>query len=227
VNRIAVALHDVEPATFERCALIRDWLNDLGIDRATLLVVPAPELHPFADTRPELADWLAECVRAGDAVAQHGLQHPQPCGRGGEFAGLDADEARRALRSGRRLLHLAGVEPRGFVAPGYAYSAGLRHTLRTMYDWWATLGTVQRSGFPPMRVPALRLGPLARTRALLAGPLLRLDLGPADLDLPRHVRAVERILTRAGDRIAVTYDDLAAGTEARGEVVDALSAPGR
>ena len=30
---LAVALHDVEPATFERCALIRDWLSDLGVDR--------------------------------------------------------------------------------------------------------------------------------------------------------------------------------------------------
>ena len=41
---IAVALHDVEPATFERCALIRDWLSDHGVARATLLVIPAPDL---------------------------------------------------------------------------------------------------------------------------------------------------------------------------------------
>jgi hypothetical protein len=26
----AVAIHDVELATFTRCALIRDWLDDLG-----------------------------------------------------------------------------------------------------------------------------------------------------------------------------------------------------
>jgi hypothetical protein len=31
MSRIAVALHDVEPATFERCALIRDWLADCGV----------------------------------------------------------------------------------------------------------------------------------------------------------------------------------------------------
>src|SRR2546429_9467231 len=30
-RRIAVALHDIEPATFERCALIRDWLRDHGV----------------------------------------------------------------------------------------------------------------------------------------------------------------------------------------------------
>ena len=34
MSAIAVALHDVEPATFERCALIRDWLADCGVDGA-------------------------------------------------------------------------------------------------------------------------------------------------------------------------------------------------
>src|SRR3954452_16571615 len=95
---LAVSLHDVEPATFERCALIRDWLNDLGVDRVTLLVIPAPDLHPFHDRRPDLAEWLDECSRAGDAVAQHGFHHPR--GRRGEFAGLDGTETRRAVLAG-------------------------------------------------------------------------------------------------------------------------------
>jgi hypothetical protein len=72
---IAVALHDVEPATFERCALIRDWLDDHGIERVTLLVIPAPDLHPFNDRRPEMVHWLADCAERGDAIAQHGFQH--------------------------------------------------------------------------------------------------------------------------------------------------------
>src|SRR2546423_2591459 len=32
-RRIALALHDIEPATFERCALIREWLDDHGVER--------------------------------------------------------------------------------------------------------------------------------------------------------------------------------------------------
>ena len=70
-----MAIHDVEPATFERCALIRDWLDDHGIDRATLLVIPAPDLHPFFQRRPDLAAWLLDCRDRGDAIAQHGFQH--------------------------------------------------------------------------------------------------------------------------------------------------------
>src|SRR5260221_13528795 len=72
---IAVSLHDIEPATFERCALIRDWLSDHGVDRVTLLVIPARDLHPLAERSPELRDWLVERRAAGDAIAQHGVRH--------------------------------------------------------------------------------------------------------------------------------------------------------
>lgn len=224
---IAVSLHDVEPATFERCALIRDWLNDLGVDRVTLLVIPAPDLHPFHDRRPDLAEWLDECSRAGDAVAQHGFQHRRlHAGRGrrrGEFVGLDGDETRRAVLAGRRVLKLAGIQPRGFVAPGYAYTNALRATLATTFEWWAGIGRLHRaSGAAPTTAPALALGTssalkrwssprVVRAGAMLSGELLRLDLHPADLDHPRHVGAVEKVLRRARDRSAVTYDELAAG----------------
>ena len=62
-----MALHDIEPATFERCALIRDWLADLGVDRLTLVVSPAADQHS-----PALAEWLRERRVAGDAVAHQG-----------------------------------------------------------------------------------------------------------------------------------------------------------
>jgi|SRR4051794_33021371 predicted deacetylase len=231
---IAVALHDVEPATFERCALIRDWLGDHGVDRVTLLVIPAPDLHPFHDRRPDMAEWLEECGRGGDAIAQHGFQHRQArraagprqlvarvqCREAAEFVGLNVDETRRAVLAGRRVLRLAGIQPRGFVAPGYAYTGALRATLATTFDWWAGLGRVHRADRTTTTAPALTLGTstrwkrwtspgVVRAGALLSGDLLRLDLHPADLDHPRCVAAVERVLRRARDRDAVTYDQLA------------------
>lgn len=233
---IAVSLHDVEPATFERCALIRDWLNDHGVDRVTLLVIPAPDLHPFHDRRPDMTQWLDECARAGDAIAQHGFQHRQARrgngarqlvarvqgGDAAEFVGLDADETRRAVLAGRRLLRLAGIQPRGFVAPGYAYTNALRTTLSTTFDWWAGIGRLHRADHTTATAPALTLGTSTRVKrwaspavvrvgARLSGDLLRLDLHPADLDHPRCVGAVERVLRRSRERSAVTYDELAAG----------------
>jgi predicted deacetylase len=231
---IAVSLHDVEPATFERCALIRDWLDDHGVDRVTLLVIPAPDLHPFQDRRPELVTWLDERARRGDAVAQHGFQHRQlrraapgrqlvarlQGGPAAEFVGLDGDETRRAVLAGRRVLRLAGIQPRGFVAPAYAYTPALRETLASMFDWWAGLGRLHRANRPATVAPALCLGTSTRAKrwmsplvvragALAGGPLLRLELHPADLDHPRCVGAVERVLVGARRRTAVTYDDLA------------------
>jgi len=121
--KIAVALHDVEPATFERCALIRDWLSDHGVDRVTLLVIPARDLHPLGGRCPEMVDWLQERRLAGDSIAQHGFQHVQLRGgqpsqgvlptrgrRAAEFVGLDQEETRRAVEAGWRILKLAGIE---------------------------------------------------------------------------------------------------------------------
>ena len=147
---LAVAIHDVEPATFERCALIRDWLDDLGVERVTLLVIPAPRLHPFPARFPELANWLLDRVDAGDAVAQHGLQHPRTRTRplrrvAAEYPGLDAAATIASVETGRNVLFDAGLEPRGFVAPGYAYTSALRAHLATRFDWWATLLTLRGS----------------------------------------------------------------------------------
>jgi len=231
MRTLAVALHDVEPATFERCALIRDWLDDLGVARVTLLVIPAPRLHPFTVRSPELTDWLLDRVDAGDAIAQHGLQHwrtrppalavrPLRRWQGGEaaeFPGLDPAATAEVVDAGRRILIAAGLQPRGFVAPAYAYTSSLREHLAASFDWWATLLGLR--GSAPVRSPALCLGTsgplkraaspvLVRAGAAMSGKLLRLDLHPADFDHPRHVLALERVLLNAKPRTAVTYDDL-------------------
>jgi predicted deacetylase len=236
-HTIAVAVHGIEPATFERCALIRDWLADHGVDRVTLLVIPARDLHPVGERSPEMVRWLGECGRAGDSIAQNGFQHVRlrsggglPIAlrggrRGAEFAGLDEDEARRAVAAGWRVLKLAGIEPDGFVAPAYAYTAALRAALRQRFRWWAGLLRIHRSDGTPERTSALSpafsltgAGPLTRVLspqllrvgAMLPTGTLRVDIHPADLARPRHMLALEWVLARnGGRRTAVTYRELA------------------
>src|SRR2546430_4588979 len=128
---IAVALHDVEPATFERCALIRDWLDDLGVDRVTLLVIPAADLHPVGDRSPELAAWLAHRSRRGDEIAQHGFRHLQlrtasaprqlvaraHGARAAELVGLGDAETRRVVDAGPRGPRARPLSGRHLLAP--------------------------------------------------------------------------------------------------------------
>jgi len=244
-RRIAVALHDIEPATFERCALIRDWLSDHGVDRVTLLVIPARDLHPLGERSPEMTGWLVERRAAGDSIAQHGFQHERtrrgglaqsllaaPALRFGEFVGLDEAETQRAVNAGWRVLKLAGIEPDGFVAPAYAYTPALRNVLPRRFRWWAGLLGVHRLAFPADEQRARLLapvwgmggdGPLKRTLSpmliraggMLGGRTLRIDLHPADLEHPRQMLALDRVLDRAGrQREAITYDELAAAAAA-------------
>jgi predicted deacetylase len=262
---LAVALHGIEPATFERCAVMRDWLADHGVDRVTLLVIPARDLHPVGARSPEMIEWLCERRDAGDSIAQHGFQHVRGRGqgaarrllarahgqRGGEFVGLDDEETRRAVHAGWRVLKLAGIEPDGFVAPAYAYTPALRRTLRLRFRWWAGLLRVHRApqqldagegadlapharathaapGEQPQSstcalAPAWSLataGPvsrvlspaLVRAGSLLPTSTLRLDLHPADLRNPRHMMALEWVLTHSAHRrMAITYRELASG----------------
>jgi predicted deacetylase len=192
-GRIAVALHDIEPATFERCALIRDWLSDHGVDRATLLVIPARDLHPLSERSPEMTRWLADRRAAGDSIAQHGFQHLQMRGgafsrrplararsRGSaEFVGLDSNETRRAVDAGWRVLKLAGIEPDGFVAPAYAYTPALRNVLPDKFRWWAGLLALHRThavaegDSSGMITPAWGIGMGSPLRRTLAPSLIR------------------------------------------------------
>ena len=207
-GQIAVALHDIEPATFERCALIRDWLDDHGVDRVTLLVIPARDLHPLGERSPEMAGWLAERRCAGDSIAQHGFQHertrragrsPQsllcsPARRTGEFVGLDPAETQRAVNAGWRLLKLAGIEPDGFVAPAYAYTPALRSLLPRRFRWWAGLLGVHRRApndqEPRGRLlaPAWGIGTESPLKRILSPALIRAGglLGGHTLRLDLH-----------------------------------------
>jgi predicted deacetylase len=217
-RRIAVALHDVEPATFELCALIREWLEDRGVDRATLLVIPARDLHPFGERSPQMIDWLTARRRAGDSIAQHGFQHeqlrrggrsrqtlmPARSRRAAEFAGLDGAETRRAVEAGWRVLKLAGIEPDGFVAPAYAYTRALRDALATdgilgsKFRWWA--GLLRLHGAPGggagpgrMLAPAWGLGSESVTRRVLSPSFIRAGtlLCGGTLRLDLHPRDLE------------------------------------
>jgi Uncharacterized protein conserved in bacteria (DUF2334) len=186
--RLAVALHDIEPATFEHCTLIRDWLSDLGVQRVTLCVIPAADHHPFFQRSPAMTEWLRERRISGDAIAQQGFV-------GGR--GPAPRESGEHVRAGRRILQLADLEPSGYRAPSLAHVAGAWRELSRTFDWWMTAGRV-------------------RTGSVRGGGTLRVDVHPHDFDAhPMRTRTLEKTLRRAAERCrSVTYDELAAAAPA-------------
>jgi predicted deacetylase len=75
LDSVAVAIHDVSPATLDDCVAIRETLDDWRIDRATLLAIPTPGGEPLHRQCSETPAPLRARVASGDAVAQHGLRH--------------------------------------------------------------------------------------------------------------------------------------------------------
>jgi predicted deacetylase len=212
----------------------------------TLLVIPARDLHPLAERSPQLRSWLVERRACGDAIAQHGFHHERLDSRAfvrrtiagdrrraAEFVGMNAQEAQRAVDAGWRLLKLAGVEPDGFVAPGYAYTRALRAALGPRFRWWATLMRLHRIGTHAnadvadarahVLAPAWGVSSdgrlrgaasplLVRAGALMAPRTLRLDVHPSDLDHPRRMLALEWALRHSSrGREAITCEQLLAG----------------
>jgi predicted deacetylase len=233
-GRLAVAMHDVEPRSFARSKAIRTWLSARGVERVTLLVIPAADLHPIGSRAPALSAWLRARVAAGDCVAQHGLVHkasgvaswPRSIvagwqgGAAAEFPGLGRDDAARRVHTGRRLLNEIELDPRGFVAPGYAYTRELRGVLSESFDWFADLRAVRTRVAGDLHARALCLGSstalkralspaVVRAIARAPGAVMRVDIHPADFDHSGHVATLEELLTQANGRGAVTYDELA------------------
>jgi predicted deacetylase len=231
---LAVAMHDVEPRSFARSREIRTWLEDRGVGRVTLLVIPAPDLHPIGARAPDLVAWLRHRVACEDVVAQHGLVHrastaprwPRSAlaawqgGAAAEFPGLTHEDAARRVATGQRLLREIELDPRGFVAPGYAYTRALRGILAESHDWFADIRMV-RSREGNVHARALCLGsstklkralspPVIRTASRAMGEVMRVDIHPADFDHSRHVATLELLLqqARSHGRTPVTYDDL-------------------
>ena len=243
---LVVSIHDVAPAT---AAETRSWLADLdglGV-RATLLIVPGPWRGSALSEAPEYGTELRRTAEAGHELALHGWCHAaQPGGnrsrrwsgsvaaRGaGEFWTLDATEARTRIDQGLAALRLVGIEPEGFVPPGYLASPGTQQALAEcgLRYWTSHFGlhdlqarvrytVVALSHRPAIGAEGRPFGERSGNYLIERSPQwftrhgrpLRLALHPDDLRRPglrdTTLRAIERAL-KFGAR-AMTYRELLA-----------------
>jgi len=151
---VLLALHDVTPFHMPRLERAEALFADLGVTRATYLVVPQFHGRWAIDRDPDFARWCARPRPFAVDWALHGWCHAETGGSGrfepwnwlkrrtltageGEFLSLAADETSRRVDVGTRMFaSCLGVAPTAFVAPAWLFNAALVDVLAARGFRW-------------------------------------------------------------------------------------------
>jgi uncharacterized protein len=234
---LVVSIHDVSPLTRNVVSEIVHDLCEAGVNRISLLVIPNHHMKAPIVENPAFCEWLGEMAE-GREIVLHGYFHMRPAGAGGwwdavvtehytagegEFYDLPQPEAASRLGRARREFAIAGLEPKGFIAPAWLLGdeaekavrdAGFEYTtrLRNFTDLVTGRQTMSQSLVWSVRSEWRRILSLwwnaSLARKLREVPLMRVGLHPADW---RHERirkqAMELIRAALAGREVITYDD--------------------
>lgn len=184
MKKLVVSIHDVSPATRVTCDRMLDDLAGLGVDRASLLVVPNHHRRGHFLDDPEFCRWLADCVAQGHEIVVHGYFHqrenPDRAGLRdrlvteiytageGEFYDLSRADATallaRAIADFARF-HVEYAEgsppPVGFIAPAWLLGEEAQAAVRDAGFGYTTRLTTFEN---------LRTGVVTRSQSLVYSP---------------------------------------------------------
>jgi predicted deacetylase len=144
--RIVISLHDVSPLTEGRCRRIVQELEQMGVQKLSLLVIPDHHAKGRTVDAPALCEWLRQCAQNGHEIVTHGYFHRREKKPGenlmqrmttrvytageGEFFDAGRAEAAALVRRGNDELRSVGLAPRGFIAPAWLLGAEAENGLR-------------------------------------------------------------------------------------------------
>ncbi|WP_229413711.1 DUF2334 domain-containing protein [Massilia violaceinigra] len=142
---LCVVIHDVAPATWPDCLRLLQAVRAVADIPLTWLAVP--RWHGGEDRSPACEAALDSLLAVGHEIALHGYTHvdtavARPDWRSrflrgvytegeGEFAALDAAEARRRIELGLAWFDERGWPASGFVAPAWLLSDGAWEAVRS------------------------------------------------------------------------------------------------
>ena len=110
---LLVSIHDVTPALEPAVRRLWDICAARGL-RPALLVVPDWQGEWPLERHPAFVGWLRERASDGAEIVLHGERHSRR-----EFQGLNRSAARERIDRGLGSLRAIGLEPAGFVPPGW------------------------------------------------------------------------------------------------------------
>lgn len=134
-GKLIISIHDVHPDTAEKVTDILEDLEQSGIPRVSLLVVPDYHGNQKIATEPKFCQWMNQQRAKGHEIVLHGYFHsysPSERDRGilqhimtqiytageGEFYDLSYEAAQAKLRLGNAMLAgMGGAQ--GFIAPAW------------------------------------------------------------------------------------------------------------
>lgn len=195
--QLMVSLSGINAWTLERSADLSHELASRGVPYSMLF---APKIAGGDQPAPVL-DWVRGQQAAGNALLQHGYDHPadtrtRTVRRRAEFASLPAHEAKLRLTASAATMERLGLTTDAFVPPRWVASPGtvlaLRHKgfglcadltgIRDLRTETVHRGRVQGFGSGERAEPwwcfALVMG---ASRAARRGQLIRLAVDTADL----------------------------------------------
>ncbi|MGH2409269.1 MAG: DUF2334 domain-containing protein [Chloroflexota bacterium] len=241
-RKIVIAIHDVTPSLADDVRYLLDACDALGARPLTLKVIPNEDGRNDIREHPEFARLLAREAAAGSEIVLHGythrVAHPirgleprQLRGRlfaptAAEFLTLDRRQTRERLLAGRRILQDAGLDPRGFCAPGWLAAPHLQRQLRDCgFQYYVSMLAVQDvvdgrrrwtpwigyMGAGPAQERLARLGGYAWAAVARTAPVLKVFLHPQGArESADCARILQRIPSLIADRRIVSYGSLVA-----------------
>lgn len=214
-NRVLiVSFHDLSPHCRETCRQFLSEVQEIGIDRVSLLVAPRWHGGEAFTKDPSFVEWLRSLAESGHELCLHGYTHRAervtggPIARAmgrvytaseGEFYQIDRTEARKRIEAGIELFQNAGLPMSGFTPPAWLLSAEGREVLREKGILYTTylhrvenLVSGTQTYAPTLvfssRSPWRRVVSLAWVRLWYLinrrTPVLRLAVHPNDLNYP-------------------------------------------
>ena len=145
VRKLIVSFHDLHPGSRAQCERFLAMLRELGVARASLLVVPRWHGATPCNEDREFAAWLRARVAEGHEVCLHAYVHEAAEVTGnavqramgkhytageGEFYQIGEADAAERLREGLRIVRDGcGVPVWGFTAPAWLLSDAARAAL--------------------------------------------------------------------------------------------------
>jgi uncharacterized protein len=232
---LIVSLHDVSLQTWVVCREILRDLEEVGVDKVSLLVIPDHHRRGHFLQDRAFCEWLQEMEKWGHEIVTHGYFHQRErrdietardkmitrfyTADEGEFYDLSGAEAARKMEQAQADFATLGIEPVGFIAPAWLLSresevaackVGFRYT--TTLQEIRTLPGSHRSQSLVYSVRSgwRRVVSIGWNRFLLArlerNPVARLGIHPPDWKYPAIRREILRLAKYlTSQRTAMTY----------------------